>query len=228
MKIKSALVKLLLLTGLAVSSLAHAEKMYSINIAMQSMPEALTQLSKQTDIQVIFPYQLAKDKTANAVNGRFSVEHALALLLEGTGLSGGLSKKNVLMISPLSEGSSNDYFNGEDMMNRKKNILASTIAFFMGSGVLPGMVSGVLAEELGGAKADTIQVEEIIVTAQKREQRLIDVPISIAVLGEEKLKDMGINGLNDLSYAVPNLSIRSSSDNNHKIIIRGISNGTGN
>ena len=88
-----------------------------------------------------------------------------------------------------------------------------------------GVSQGVVGQEDSGEGDWTI--EEILVTAQKREQRLIDVPISIAVLGEEELKDLRITGLNDLSYAVPNLSIRDVSSDNKKIIIRGISNGTG-
>ena len=49
-------------------------------------------------------------------------------------------------------------------------------------------------------------LEEVIVTAQKREERLIDVPISIAALSGETIKDAGIQNINELSYAVPNLS----------------------
>jgi iron complex outermembrane receptor protein len=51
-------------------------------------------------------------------------------------------------------------------------------------------------------------VEEIIVTAQKREESLQDTPISIAVLGAEALKERGINSLTDLTAgAIPSLRI---------------------
>ncbi|MBT5922954.1 MAG: TonB-dependent receptor plug domain-containing protein, partial [Cellvibrionales bacterium] len=226
MTIKAAAVKLVLLAGLAISSLAHAEKMYSINIAIQSMPEALTQLSTQTDIQVIFPYQLAKDKTANAVKGRFSVEHALALLLQGTGLSGGLSKKNVLMISPLGDGSSNDYFNGEDMMNRKKNILASTIAFFVGV----GGAHGLSAEESASKSGSGWLLEEVVVTASKGASgsSLQDTAMSISVLSSETISNRGLVSASDYLSTIPGVSYSDFGTTQNKIVIRGLSTGFAN
>ena len=53
------------------------------------------------------------------------------------------------------------------------------------------------------------RLEEIIVTAQKREQSLKDVPISIASFGEEKLAKMGIAKIEDLATSVPNLFINN-------------------
>lgn len=51
-------------------------------------------------------------------------------------------------------------------------------------------------------------IEEIIVTAQKREESLQDTPISIAVLGDEALKDRGVNSVTDLiGGAVPSLRV---------------------
>ena len=69
-------------------------------------------------------------------------------------------------------------------MNSKKKILAATVGFFMGAG---GCVGG-WRREVVSEEMDWL-LEEVVVTAQKREQRLIDVPISIAVhWAGEKLK----------------------------------------
>ncbi len=68
-------------------------------------------------------------------------------------------------------------------------------------------------------------LEEIVVTAQKRgEERVIDVPISISVLGEESMKVLGIQNLGDLSYVVPGLSSFESAGTpgQQKITMRGI------
>ena len=50
-------------------------------------------------------------------------------------------------------------------------------------------------------------LEEIVVTAQKREQTLADVPISVSAIGGEKLKDAGIENLSDLSEYAPNFKL---------------------
>ncbi len=52
-----------------------------------------------------------------------------------------------------------------------------------------------------------VAIEEVVVTAQKREQSIRDVPISVAALGGTELKQRRINDFSDLSMAVPSLSI---------------------
>src|SRR5579863_7942735 len=63
---------------------------------------------------------------------------------------------------------------------------------------------------------------EVVVTAQKREERLKDVPISIVAVTADELRDRQITSLEDLPYAVPDLSY-ASAGNSHYLEIRGIS-----
>lgn len=65
------------------------------------------------------------------------------------------------------------------------------------------------------------QGNEIIVTAQKREQRLLDVPISIIAKTGAELQSAGLNDFNDIASRVPNLLINDTPANK-QIIIRGI------
>jgi iron complex outermembrane receptor protein len=62
---------------------------------------------------------------------------------------------------------------------------------------------------------------EIIVTAQKREQRLIDVPISIVAKTGTELQNAGIDDFNDVAARIPNLIINETPANK-QITIRGI------
>ncbi len=59
-------------------------------------------------------------------------------------------------------------------------------------------------------KARPRVIEEIIVTAQKREQAVIDVPISLSVLDEDFMAREGITDLRDVALFVPNAKIRTS------------------
>jgi iron complex outermembrane recepter protein len=70
-------------------------------------------------------------------------------------------------------------------------------------------------------------IEEIIVTAQKREEAAIDVPVSVSVLGEETINREGISDLQELSSFVPNVNIRLSPVL-PDIRIRGFGTGTTN
>lgn len=51
------------------------------------------------------------------------------------------------------------------------------------------------------------QLEEVIVTAQKRAQSLSDVPVSVTAFGGDRLADAGIENLSDLSEYTPNFKL---------------------
>jgi iron complex outermembrane receptor protein len=76
-----------------------------------------------------------------------------------------------------------------------------------------------------GDEAESSEVEEIVVTAQKREQRLIDVPMSITALSEKTIERAGIQSLLDLGRAVPGLIVTESGPGQNRIFMRGVANG---
>jgi iron complex outermembrane receptor protein len=80
-----------------------------------------------------------------------------------------------------------------------------------------------LAQE-AGISDDEFELEEIVVTAQKVEESLRDVPLSVEALLGEKLADVGILRLDDLKAYVPNLQMSETGIANN-IYIRGIGSG---
>jgi iron complex outermembrane recepter protein len=72
--------------------------------------------------------------------------------------------------------------------------------------------------------ADDGTLEDVIVTAQIREESLRDVPLSVEVVSGEKLADAGIVRLDDLKSYVPNLQVTETGIANN-IYIRGIGSG---
>ena len=50
-------------------------------------------------------------------------------------------------------------------------------------------------------------LDEVIVTANKREQNLQDVPLSIQVIGADELRDRSVDSMNELSMIVPSFSV---------------------
>ncbi|MDJ0654836.1 MAG: TonB-dependent receptor [Xanthomonadales bacterium] len=67
-------------------------------------------------------------------------------------------------------------------------------------------------------------LEEIVVTATKREQSLQDVPISVNVVTGAKMEEAGIDRIEDLQDYVPNL-VMSETGIGNNIYIRGIGSG---
>lgn len=70
-------------------------------------------------------------------------------------------------------------------------------------------------------------LEEVIVTAQKREQSATDVPLSITAYNADFLDSVGIEDFERLSAFVPGLVVQEQSPNNPAFVIRGITSDTG-
>ncbi len=85
-----------------------------------------------------------------------------------------------------------------------------------------------LAASFGTAFAqDSGQSEEIVVTAQKREENLFEVPLAVQALGADQLENSGASSVADLTTLIPGASVVSSSTPGFDTIqIRGISSGT--
>ncbi len=77
------------------------------------------------------------------------------------------------------------------------------------------------------AAAEENAIEEIVVTAQKREQAITDVPMSVQAISGDELRENGIDSLPDLVKFVPGASVVSSTAPGFEtIILRGIASGT--
>ena len=67
-------------------------------------------------------------------------------------------------------------------------------------------------------------IEEIIVTSQRTEESLQDVPIAVTALTSSMLEDMQIEGGSDLQLVTPSLSFQGSDATGGAFNIRGITN----
>jgi iron complex outermembrane receptor protein len=84
---------------------------------------------------------------------------------------------------------------------------------------LSGQVTYAQDEAVGGS----VLLEEIIVTAQKREQSLNDVPVALTVLGSEQIENSYAVGLEGLAAAIPSFTFRKGNTNrNSGNFLRGI------
>lgn len=67
--------------------------------------------------------------------------------------------------------------------------------------------------------------DEIIVTARKRDEALLDVPFSVNALSESQLRDRGAVSLEDVSKNVAGFSVQNLGPGQSQVAIRGISAG---
>lgn len=76
-----------------------------------------------------------------------------------------------------------------------------------------------------GERATAQHDDEIVVTAQKREQTLAEIPQSISVIGGEKLEQQQATSFIDYAALVPGLSLQQLNPGQTRIILRGINTG---
>ena len=88
--------------------------------------------------------------------------------------------------------------------------------------------SQAIAQEPAGRRASSAEalLEEITVTARRREEKLLEQPLSIAALTAEQMQAQGIYRLDQVADYVPNVTLATAERaNNTRVIIRGIGGG---
>lgn len=99
------------------------------------------------------------------------------------------------------------------MKSLRSTLLLSAAALTM----LP--VSGSLMP----VQAQDVALEEIIVTARKREENLLDIPVAITAISADQLENYGLNDISDIAKIVPGLTFdRSVTQNDYAPAIRGL------
>ena len=68
---------------------------------------------------------------------------------------------------------------------------------------------------------------DIVVTAQKREQQIKDVPLTVSALSGARMAEIGVNSLAEMALFIPGLRIQEQSANNPGFVIRGITSDSG-
>ncbi|MEZ0495241.1 TonB-dependent receptor [Sphingomonas sp. IW22] len=103
----------------------------------------------------------------------------------------------------------------------------SAAAMLLCSVAVPALAQSSVQDPAATPDQGATDSNEILVTAQKIEQRAVDVPITISAVTGERIKDLGVGDLDELSSYIPGLNIQEQSANNPGIVIRGITSDSG-
>lgn len=117
----------------------------------------------------------------------------------------------------------NHELSGEKMSHNKFNTKKTMLSLAMGA-VLTSSVYAQDTVDSEPAKRESLKIEKILVTSQKRVQSLDDVPISVTVVGGDKIERQSIGGLEEMSAFAPNVQI-SEGATQQTVFIRGIGSG---
>ncbi len=106
------------------------------------------------------------------------------------------------------------------MIHQKKMLGRAVAAALAGGCVAAAISPQALAQD--GANGG---LEEVVVTAQRREQAVQDVPITLQVVSTDLIDDIAAEDMGDLNGFVPGLVISSDSPTQPRYAIRGIQTG---
>ncbi|MGD9598267.1 MAG: TonB-dependent receptor plug domain-containing protein [Steroidobacteraceae bacterium] len=199
---------------------------YQFDIKAGSLRVVLRQLAQQAGVQLAhFSNAVPPTLRAGPLRGGFTLEQALGQLLQGTGLTYRLANERTVVIVEVVErvqdrdrGSAPSTAANEDPSKppaRRRGLLARLAAFF----AVCGSVTGVVCAE----DATSAGLEEVMVTAERRETSLQDTPIAITALDARTLMDYGITDLEGVMKAAPSMSFAPypSTANTLNVYMRG-------
>jgi iron complex outermembrane receptor protein len=170
----------------------------TFGIAAQDAASALNEFSEQSRLQLLFDYDAVQDIRTQAIAGTLPVTVALGQMLDGTGLRFEIVNDRTISIlrgAPRADG-------------------------MAAAGAVPGppAAAGVDAArrartgDAAGSRAVTTRaIDEIVVTAEKRDQSLQRSALAVTALSSQMVERQQITDLKSVTTLIPNLQIGLSS-----------------
>ncbi len=104
-------------------------------------------------------------------------------------------------------------------------LFASTILCTTGTAFAQGQAPGAGNQADAGPARTENTDSDIIVTAQKREESLQDVPIAITAIGTERLDELQVTDFDDYARYVPSVSYQTAGPGFSNVYFRGVASG---
>jgi iron complex outermembrane recepter protein len=194
--------RLTTLSALLFATIANAGDVngrVSLNIPQQSLASALTALAQQADLQILFSQELVAGVRSVELSGSFSGVEALQRLLAESNLEYVVNGADTVVIR-------------QRQANGQTSVTQAS-----------GSDTASAAPEANAAEEGETGLAEIIVTAQKRAQRLQDVPLAVTAISGKTLAETGVNDTAGLVNMTPSLTYtQGAQPSNTNFRIRGI------
>jgi len=195
------------------------------DVPAQPLADAVKQVAQQSNMNIFLDADIQKrveNWRSSALNGTFTPEAALARLLAHTGLEYEYINPHTIAIratdalkagqTPLS--SSQGQGRGED-----------SFALHLAQSDSPAPAGSITTPNPNGEQAaekEPVHLEEVLVTAQKKEERLQDVPVPVSVLPPATLAEQNELLITDYATLVPGFVAAPVGVGEQQLAIRGI------
>ncbi|MHA7815112.1 MAG: TonB-dependent receptor [Pseudohaliea sp.] len=197
-----------------------------LDIPAQRLDRSLRALAEALDAQTLFPFDALSALDGPALAGSYTPGEALAALLTGSGYTGRINADGVIVVQPVAAAArgereknmkdvTHEEHTGSDAARAGGFLLTALATFFSG---------GLLAQENGEDGARLL--EEVIVTATRRQSGVQETALSISALSGEALDDNVYTNAAQFLDAVPGVTAFNTGPADNRVIIRNIATST--
>lgn len=213
-------------------------------LAAQAMPSGVTfdiragtassslkEFASQAHLQLLFDYKALEKLKTPSVKGQLTPAEALKEMLEGSGFTFHEINDHTIAITRSGGATSSTGMQQEDRsgMEASRQGRPNSSSAFLLAQVTEGQSLSSTSIDQSSAPTPEKQgaIQEVIVTAQKREERLQDVPVPVTVLSSDSLLQTNSVRIQDFYSSVPGFNVSPSpgAGGQDMLVIRGISAG---
>jgi len=211
--------------SIGVAAASEPQSVTQFDLPTQPLAESLRAVASQTNINIVFDTPLVRPFTGPPLKDKLTLDQALTRLLAGTGLTYEFLSNHTVLLKP-SESLSASPPSSDAVAENAVTRLAQADSPADGARV-EGNSTSRIDNSVSAREGPETKLEQIIVTAQKHEERLQDVPVSVSVLNTENLGENAQTRFTDYFASVPglNLSGNANGGGTTYLTIRGLSAG---
>jgi len=199
------------------------------DLPAQPLAQALMSVGNLAHVNVFFDPTIVKGLESPALKAELTPDDALARILAGTHLHAvRVDDHTIRVISQSTKRADDKPEAPTGAVQPSDNVrLASS------GGAVEGAGDSTRDQEnsAGNTVADAAALQEVVVTAQRREERLQRVPISVTVFNQATMDAQGTRDIDDLARLTPAITFTHGATNNNSqnsdISIRGINSQAG-
>lgn len=174
----------------------------TIHIASASVSDAINQWAQQTGFRVVWSDGASTNTTVPQLDGRFLPKQALERLLRKTKLHAEFADAHTAVIEARQ---------ARDIASKKKPLRVADV---------------INTSSISDSTTNTPNIDEVIVSSEKHDERLQEVPIPVTSIKGSALVEQNALQIRDYFDMVPGFTMSAvSNQNNQLLVIRGISTG---
>ena len=207
--------------AVSMSLHAAADTPRTVDVPAGELTAALKKLAEQSGVEFIYSADQLKGVHTGGVQGEYTAEKAVTRLLEGTKLKLTVRDSGALLISDINARPRSFTPSGYTPRYRLAQANASP----------PPPASTGSSATNATESSRSASLEEVVVTATRREENIRDVPISISAFSKAQMDVQGMRAIDDIARLAPGVQFGRGgglgSDLGNSISIRGIASGAG-